>query len=114
MGRTGTFSSKRGGGVTPHTLVMLVAIGMALNALWVHVRFPSLAPETLRAAILHLIAALVLLELSPVALKLGQSSDEQLMIALVGVAFPALIYIFLASLWMIRIVHGMMMRGGLR
>jgi hypothetical protein len=112
MSGTGTFSSdKRGGGVTPHTLVMLVAIGMALNAIWVHVRFPSLAPQTLRAGILHMIAALVLLELAPVAIRLGLASNEQLMVALVGVAFPALTYVFLASLWMIRLFHGMMTRG---
>jgi hypothetical protein len=93
---------------------MLVAIGMALNAIWVHVRFPSLAPETMRSAIVHLIAALALLELVPIALRLGLASDEQLMVALVGVAFPALTYIFLSSLWLIRLFHGMMMRGGLR
>lgn len=97
--------------MTPHTLVLLVAVGMALNALWLHVRFPSLAPETLRAAILHMIAALVSLELVSVAFRLGGASDEQMMVALVGVAFPALIYVFLASLWMIRLFHGMMTRG---
>jgi hypothetical protein len=97
--------------VTPHTLIMFVAIGMALNAIWLHVRFPTLAPQTLRAAILHMIAALVLLELAPVAIRLGLASDTQLLLALVGVAFPALIYVFVASLWMIRLFHGMMSRG---
>ena len=97
--------------MTPHTLVMLVAIGMALNALWVHVRFPSLAPETLRAAVLHLIAALALLELVPIAMRLGLESDQTLLIALVGVAFPALTYIFLASLWLFRLFQGMMSRS---
>ena len=97
--------------MTPHTLVMLVAIGMALNAVWVHVRFPSLAPETLGAAILHLIAALVLLELVPIAMRLGLESDQTLLIALVGVAFPALTYIFLASLWLFRLFQGMMSRS---
>jgi hypothetical protein len=112
MGGTGTFSSKkRGGGVTPHTLVLLVAIGMALNAIWVHVRFPSLAPETLRAAIVHMILALATLELVPIAMRLGQASDQHLMIALVGVAFPALTYIFLASLWLFRLLQGMMSRS---
>jgi hypothetical protein len=114
MGRTGTFSSKKRGSVTPHTLVMLVAVGMALNALWLHVRFPGLAPESLRSALLHVIVAVGFLELVPVAFKLAVASDEQLMIALVGVAFPALTYVFLASLWMIRLFHGMMSRGGVR
>jgi hypothetical protein len=112
MGGTGTFSSNnRGGGVTPHTLVLLVAVGMALNAIWVHVRFPSLAPETLRATVLHMIAALATLELIPIAMRLGQASDQHLMIALVGVAFPSLTYIFLASLWLFRLLQGMMSRS---
>jgi hypothetical protein len=97
--------------VTPHALVILVALGMALNAIWVHVRFPSLAPQTLRAAVLHMIAALATLELVPIAMRLGQTSDPQLMIALVGVAFPALTYIFLASLWLFRLLQGMMRRS---
>jgi hypothetical protein len=90
---------------------MLVAIGMALNAIWVHARFPSLAPETLRAAIVHIVVALASLELVPIALGLAAGSDQRLVIALVGVAFPAITYIFLASLWLFRIFQGMMTRG---
>jgi hypothetical protein len=97
--------------VTPHTLVLLVALGMALNAIWVHVRFPGLAPESLRAALLHMILALASLELVPIAMRLGQTSDQHLMVALVGVAFPALTYVFLASLWLFRLFQGMMSRS---
>ena len=97
--------------MTTHTLTLVAAVGLGAIALWIHVRFPGLAPQTFVAATAHVIAALALLEIVPYALRLGLASEPQLLVALFGVAFPALTYVFLASLWMIRLFQGMMSRS---
>ena len=45
--------------------VFVLSIGSALIALWVHVRFPKLAPEHVGKTLLHTGLAFALLRLSP-------------------------------------------------
>ena len=79
------------------TFVLALAAGAALLALWLHLRFPSLAPERLGHTVLHAASAFVLLQLMP---SLG-SSETAFTVVFVFV-LPALVYALLCSIWMIR------------
>ena len=79
------------------TFVLALAAGAWFLALWLHVRFPSLAPERLGHTILHAASAFVLLQLMP---SLG-GSETALTVIFVFV-LPALVYALLSAIWMIR------------
>ena len=88
--------------MTNGVFVTALALGAALLTLWVHVRFPALAPERLGRAILHTAAALLALQLLPLAL--GAGIDGYL--GLFGLALPLLVYALLTALWMIQLAQG--------
>jgi hypothetical protein len=83
-------------------------LGCGALALWVAQRLPGLAPRSLRAAGLHLVAALVVgTVLGPVLRAVpGQPSALSLFVALFAVALPALTYMLLAGVWLIRVAAG--------
>jgi hypothetical protein len=91
-------------------VLLCVALGAAAIALWVHVRLASgpLAPSSLRTALVHVGVAVVVGQLAvPLLMKLlvGVSPVVNLA-AIFLIAFPALIYCLLASIWMITMLQG--------
>jgi hypothetical protein len=86
--------------VSNGTFVLVFATGAALLALWLDARLPGFAPATMRRVFLHLGAALLTLQLIP-----GASSTTMAYVTLFGVALPALVYTFLASIWFIRLAQ---------
>jgi len=86
-----------------------LAVGAGAVALWCDARFRGLAPGSIRAAMLHVGAALLLGQLAvPVAMQLinEESSAASVLAMTFGVAFPALTYSLLASIWMIKTLQG--------
>jgi hypothetical protein len=80
--------------------------GAAVVAVWVDVRFSGLAPETLRAATLHMGATIVAAQiLVPVATHSLTGSKTLALVAAFGVGFPALVYSILAAIWLVRLAH---------
>jgi hypothetical protein len=79
------------------TFVLVLAAGAALLALWVHTRFPSLAPERLGRTIVHAVTAFALLHLTS---AVGEST------AFFTVVFvfvlPALVYALLCTIWVLQ------------
>ena len=73
-------------------------IGAGLLALWVDVRFPKLAPKTLLRRVLAGVAAVVLLQLAPVA----ASSSMAVYATLFALVLPAFVVTFLAAVWILR------------
>jgi hypothetical protein len=91
-------------------VLLCVGLGAGAIALWVHVRLESgpLAPSSLRTALLHVGVAVVVGQLAvPLLMKLlvGVSPVVNLA-AIFLIAFPALIYCLLASIWMITMLQG--------
>jgi hypothetical protein len=80
--------------VSNGTFVMALAAGAALLALWIHVRFPSLAPERLGRAILHGATAFVLLKVVAV---LGEGTTA--FVTIFVFLLPALVYALLCTIW---------------
>jgi hypothetical protein len=89
------------------TVLTLFALGAAAVALWVEVRYPQLSPTTMRLALIHVVAAMAVGQLIvPFGLHVlvGLGSPVSTLAALFLVGFPALVYSFLAALWVIKIV----------
>ena len=56
-----------------HTFMLAFTVGAGLLALWVHARFPALAPERLPRAMLHaLLGTLWMLKQAQTALGMGR------------------------------------------
>jgi hypothetical protein len=92
-------------------LLSCMALGAGAIALWIHVRIGSgrLAPSNLRVALIHVGASLVVGQLAvPVLMKVLLAGDSPLLtlVAIFGIAFPALVYCLLSSIWMIRMLQG--------
>lgn len=92
-------------------LLLCFALGAGAIALWIHVRFGSgrLAPANLRAALMHVGASLVVGQLAvPLLMRLVLAEDTAILTltAIFTIAFPALVYCLLASIWMIRMLQG--------
>ena len=79
------------------TFVLALAAGAGLLAMWLHVRFPALAPERLGRTILHVLAAFALLHMTA---RVGDSST--IVAALFLFVLPALVYALLCTIWMIQ------------
>ncbi len=82
--------------------VFILSVGCGLLALWVHARFPKLAPEHVGKTLLHTGLAFALLRLSPGMVESpvdGRSSRSLVLVV------PALSYALLCSIWMLRHVQ---------
>jgi hypothetical protein len=77
------------------TLLMALLTGAALLALWVHVRFPQLAPSGFPARVLAAASAFVLVGTLPVAATV---------VSLVCFFLPALVFSFLTALWLLQLL----------
>ena len=96
------------------TLLLLYAIGAAAIALWTDTRFGQLAPESIRTALIHVGAAMAVGQLIvPLGIHLlvGLGSPAATLAALFLVGFPALVYSFLAAVWVIKILAGVVRRA---
>jgi hypothetical protein len=81
--------------------VFMLSIGSALLALWIHVRFPKLAPEHVGKTLLHTGIAFALLRMMPSMIE----SPVIALITIVVLVVPALSYALLCSIWMLRHVQ---------
>jgi hypothetical protein len=91
----------------PEFLIALTLGAFAL-ALWINQRFPGIAPEELKTAVLHVGAALLVGQaVVPLVHSLlpdmGVVATALVMIFLIGL--PALVYSLLSSIWIIRLAQ---------
>ena len=91
--------------MSPGGFVFFLALGAASVALWIDLRFPGLAPLTLRRNVAHAAVAFAALTIVPVVIEpmfsAGQSLIAQL-VALFGIVFAVLVYAFLAFAWLVK------------
>jgi hypothetical protein len=78
--------------------VLALTVGAGLLAMWLHARFPALAPERMGRAIVHAACAFVLLKL---AAAVGAGSLT-VFAAIFLLVLPALVYALLCTLWVLR------------
>ena len=81
--------------------VFILSVCCGLLSLWVHARFPKLAPEHVGKTLLHTGLAFALLRLSPGMVE----SPVMAIITILVLVVPALSYALLCSIWMLRHVQ---------
>ncbi len=81
------------------TFVLVLTAGAGLLALWLHVRFPSLAPERLGRTILHAAAAFALLKTTSM---FGESTAVSTFVFVFVFVLPALVYALLCTIWVLQ------------
>jgi hypothetical protein len=81
--------------------LLALAAGAALLAIWTHVRFPAFAPARLLVTVVHTGIAMLLLNITPLALETGINTY----FALFGLVLPSLVYAMLAALWMLKLAQ---------
>ena len=85
--------------------LIAVIVGAGAIALWLYVRLPRAAPKDMRQALLHVGLSIVVAQLAvPILVKTIAVSGSPVatFFALFGIAFPALTYCLLASIWIIK------------
>ena len=85
------------------TFVPMLVVGAAALALWIHVRFPFLAPNSALRAFVHAGIALGLLELVPDS----GGSTAFAFVVVFGGALPGFVYCFLAGIWLVRVMQSL-------
>jgi hypothetical protein len=85
-------------------LLLPLALGAALLALWSYVRWPGAAPRSFRGAIVRVVLAFGLLQFGTLPLGAAAgTSTGMVVLAVVGVILPVLTFAFLTSLWIMRL-----------
>jgi hypothetical protein len=93
------------------TFIVVMTLGAAALALWAGVRFPRMGPDTLTGALIQVALALGAgWFLVPAGMTSVIGWDETMgpVLAVLLFALPALTYLFLASLWAMRVLQQMM------
>jgi hypothetical protein len=90
-------------------IVLMIGVGAGAIAVWIDVRFPRLAPDEMRRALIHVGISIVVAQLLvPIGMHLLLSVEQvpATLVAIFGVAFPAIVYALLAGLWVIKLTTG--------
>jgi hypothetical protein len=91
--------------------IVVMTLGAAALALWAGARFPRMGPDTLTGALIQVALALGAgWFLVPAGIDSVISWNENAgpLIGVLLFALPALTYLFLASLWAMRVLQQMM------
>ena len=89
------------------TFVLALFLGAAALALWSDVRLGERGPTELPRILLHALAAFLFLRFAREAVVgvVEQGEVSRTILVLFGVLLPALVYVFLASLWVLKLVR---------
>lgn len=93
--------------------MLFVVAGSAGVALWCDVRLTRFRPTRRAVLCVHAACALALLQVAPAltgAASGPESSATRATLALLGIFFPALTYVFVNALWLLRAVQRVLVR----
>jgi hypothetical protein len=94
--------------MSPSLFCVFFLFGSGALTLWIDVRFPKLAPAGLGPTLIHLGAAAgVATFVVPIAMAIALHRNLQLA-AVFCVGLPVLIYLLSTSLWIMKLLQGMM------
>ena len=89
----------------PAAFMIALVVGAALLALWTDLRFPGLGPRSITARLVNAGLASLALVVTPVPSHSGWLQ----LLAVLGLFLPALGYAFLAGLWLLRSLQGVLL-----
>lgn len=100
--------------MTKRELLLFLAVGAGAIAFWLDVRFPRLVPECSKRRIGHAIVSLGAAQLAaPMVMKLLfaiHDSRPFVLLGLFAIFLPALVYVFLSGIWLMRLFRGALPR----
>jgi hypothetical protein len=96
--------------VSAGLVTVLIGLGAASIACWIDARFPRLAPQDLAKTVLHVAASVAVgYATGPAVQMLAAYDDPRLvLLGVFGIAFPSVVYFFLATIWMLKLVQRML------
>jgi hypothetical protein len=97
--------------VSPEAFTLLLVCGAASLALWIIARYGDFGPRSVAGAIVHVVAAMVLLTvlLPPAIDAVGASGiPAATYVQVFGVALPLFVYAFLSGGWVTRAAIGLL------
>jgi hypothetical protein len=94
--------------MAPPVFALLLFVAALALALWFDVRLGGKGPSSLSQIVLHAIGGIVLLRAA--SHMVGVADGRALMIVLFAILLPALIYVFLTSLWVLKMVRDVLPR----
>jgi len=83
----------------------MVITSAIVLALWTDVRLGRAAPANALTVVLHLTAATLAVVLAPRAMLVLGESTPFAVVGVLGVFLPALVYLFLGSIWALKVVQ---------
>jgi ABC-type branched-subunit amino acid transport system permease subunit len=89
--------------------VLSVFVAAAALALWLDVRLGEKGPTNLSHILLHAIGAMLALRAAREVVG-AMDGPTPFMVVLIAILMPALMYVFLTSLWMLKMLRGAMPR----
>ena len=92
-----------------HYFAVALFAGAAVLATWCYVRFEGRGPRSISAVVLHALVAMVVLRVAGHVLGFTAAPTETALV-LFAIMLPALVYVFLASLWVLTMLRGAMLR----
>jgi len=92
------------------TFVLALCLGAAALAVWIVARLPKIGPENLPRALAHLMVAVLVGVLTAPAIRgIGELAlPGAALVGTFAVALPALTYMFLAAVWLLRVMRDYM------
>ena len=88
-------------------LVLVFALGAGVLAMWVEARFARFTPESMKARFFHMALALAFVQLSVPVMRLVVGNGQSVTRAVFGLVYvflPPLVYSFLTSIWLLKLV----------
>ena len=90
-------------------LLLAFTFGTALLAAWSYVRWPGVAPTSIKAAIVRMLVALAMLHAGGTMLGFGvEAAPAWGPLLFVAAVVPVLTYAFLASIWFMKVLADQM------
>jgi hypothetical protein len=88
----------------PAGLLIGLVAASALLALWFYLRWPRAAPSKFVDAVIRVLVAFLLAQVATIPLeRAADTSHAAAVLAVVGVVAPVLAFMFLASLWIMKL-----------
>jgi hypothetical protein len=88
------------------SFVIVLCLGAAVLAMWIVARLPKIGPANLPRAMIHVMAAVAVGAVTgPLMQSIsGLSLPGAAYVLTFGIALPALTYMFLATVWLLRVM----------
>ena len=92
--------------MSAYAFTIVLTCGSALLALWIIARYTDFGPRSIVGAIVHVVAAMVLLMVvlpaGPATRSAASGLPARVYVQVFGVALPLLVYAFLSGGWVTR------------